>query len=180
MSDSVWPYGQQPTRLLHPQDSLVKNTGVGCHFLIHMRGNVGSKPRSRLGIRTFLVARWIWICLTIQGTRVASLVWEYSSCRGTAASMCHKYWARALGSARHSYWACVLQLLKPACPRGCTLKLLSPRAATIEDVEARACAPWQKKPPQWETHASQLESSLRSLNLEKAQAQQQKAQHNHK
>ena len=35
MSDSVQPYEQQPTRLLHPQDSLGKNTGVGCHFLLH-------------------------------------------------------------------------------------------------------------------------------------------------
>ena len=35
MSDSLQPYGQQPTRLLCPQDSLGKNTGVGCHFLLH-------------------------------------------------------------------------------------------------------------------------------------------------
>ena len=34
VSDSVWSYGQQPTRLLCPQDSLGKNTGVGCHFLL--------------------------------------------------------------------------------------------------------------------------------------------------
>ena len=33
-SDSGQPYGQQPTRLLRPQDSLGKNTGVGCHFLL--------------------------------------------------------------------------------------------------------------------------------------------------
>ncbi|KAB0355781.1 hypothetical protein FD755_021722, partial [Muntiacus reevesi] len=30
VSDSVRPCGQQPTRLLHPQDSPGKNTGVGC------------------------------------------------------------------------------------------------------------------------------------------------------
>ena len=36
MSDFVRPYGQQPTRLLHPQDSLGKNTGVGCHFLLQV------------------------------------------------------------------------------------------------------------------------------------------------
>ena len=29
---TVRPYGQQPTRLLCPRDSLGKNTGVGCHF----------------------------------------------------------------------------------------------------------------------------------------------------
>ena len=34
MSNSVRPYGQQPTRLLCPRDSLGKNTGVGCHFLL--------------------------------------------------------------------------------------------------------------------------------------------------
>ena len=28
------PYGQQPTRLLCPQDYLVKNTGVSCNFLL--------------------------------------------------------------------------------------------------------------------------------------------------
>ena len=37
MSDSVRPYGQQPTRLLCPQDSLGKNTGMECHFLLHRK-----------------------------------------------------------------------------------------------------------------------------------------------
>ena len=34
MSDSVRPHGRQPTRLPRPWDSPVKNTGVGCHFLL--------------------------------------------------------------------------------------------------------------------------------------------------
>ena len=34
MSDSVRPHSRQPTRLCHPWDSLGKNTGVGCHFLL--------------------------------------------------------------------------------------------------------------------------------------------------
>ena len=34
MSDSVRPHRWQPTRLLCPWDSPVKNTGVGCHFLL--------------------------------------------------------------------------------------------------------------------------------------------------
>ena len=34
MSDSVWPYRRQPTRLPRPWDSPVKNTGVSCHFLL--------------------------------------------------------------------------------------------------------------------------------------------------
>ena len=32
LSDSVRPHRQQPTRLLCPQDSLGKSTGVGCRF----------------------------------------------------------------------------------------------------------------------------------------------------
>ena len=41
------PHRRQPTRLLHPQDSPVKNTGVGCHFLLqHMK--VKSLSRVRL------------------------------------------------------------------------------------------------------------------------------------
>ena len=31
---TLQPYGQQPTRRLCPRDSLGKNTGVGCHFLL--------------------------------------------------------------------------------------------------------------------------------------------------
>ena len=31
---TLQPHGQQPTRLLCPGDSLGKNTGVGCHFLL--------------------------------------------------------------------------------------------------------------------------------------------------
>ena len=35
MSDSVRPHRRQPTRLTCPWDSPGKNTGVGCHFLLH-------------------------------------------------------------------------------------------------------------------------------------------------
>ena len=31
------PYGEQPTRLLCPQDSPGKNTGVGCHVLLQKK-----------------------------------------------------------------------------------------------------------------------------------------------
>ena len=35
MSDSLWPHGLQTTRLLCPWSSPGRNTGVGCHFLLH-------------------------------------------------------------------------------------------------------------------------------------------------
>ena len=34
VSDSSWPYGLQPTRLLRPWDFPSKSTGVGCHRLL--------------------------------------------------------------------------------------------------------------------------------------------------
>ena len=34
MSDCSWPHGLKPTRLPRPWDSLGKNTGVGCHFVL--------------------------------------------------------------------------------------------------------------------------------------------------
>ena len=43
MAASVWPYGQQPTRLLCPRDSLGKNTGVGCHLLLLNLGQQSPK-----------------------------------------------------------------------------------------------------------------------------------------
>ena len=35
MSNSLQPHGLWPTRLLCPWNSSGKNTGVGCHFLLH-------------------------------------------------------------------------------------------------------------------------------------------------
>ena len=34
VSNSMWPHGLQPSRLLYPWDSPGNNTGVGCHFLL--------------------------------------------------------------------------------------------------------------------------------------------------
>ena len=34
MFNSVWPHRRHPTRLPHPWDSLGKNIGVSCHFLL--------------------------------------------------------------------------------------------------------------------------------------------------
>ena len=35
VSNSSWPHGLQPTRLLCPWEFLCKSTGVGCHYLLH-------------------------------------------------------------------------------------------------------------------------------------------------
>ena len=51
--DSVPPHGQQPTRLLHPQESPGKNNGMGCHFLPQCMKvkNESEVPQSGLTLR---------------------------------------------------------------------------------------------------------------------------------
>ena len=45
MFDSLQPHGLLPTRLLCPLDFPGKNTGVGCHFLLHEILTQGFSPR---------------------------------------------------------------------------------------------------------------------------------------
>ena len=61
-----------------------------------------------------LVAQWLRICLTMQGTQVRALVREDPTCRGATKPVHHNYWACVLEPASHNYWAHVPQLLKPA------------------------------------------------------------------
>ena len=52
MSDSVRPHRRQPNKLPRPWDSLGKNTGVGCHFLLQC-----VKVKSLSGVR-LLATPW--------------------------------------------------------------------------------------------------------------------------
>ena len=45
VSNSLRPYGPWPARLLCPWGSPGKNTGVGCHFLLHAP-NIGEQPNT--------------------------------------------------------------------------------------------------------------------------------------
>ena len=42
VSDSSWPHGLQPTRLLHPWDFPGKSTGVGCHCILYLNNSNNS------------------------------------------------------------------------------------------------------------------------------------------
>ena len=42
-------------------------------------------------IGTSLVAQWLRICLSMQGTQVRSLVWEDPTCRGGTKPVSHNY-----------------------------------------------------------------------------------------
>ena len=84
----------------------------------------------------------------MQETWVRSLGREDPMCHRATKPVCHDYWACALEPWSHNYWAHVLQPLKPTCPR--------------------SHAPQQEKLLQREVHATQVESSPRSLQLEKS------------
>ena len=62
MSDSLWPHGLQPARLLRPWDSPGKNSRVGCHFLLQwIFPTQGLSP-------DLLHCRKILYCLSHQGS----------------------------------------------------------------------------------------------------------------
>ena len=64
MSDSLWPQGLQPARLLGPWDLPGKNTGVDCHFLLQ-----GIFPTQGLNLG-LLHYRWILYQLSQQGGHI--------------------------------------------------------------------------------------------------------------
>ena len=64
VSDSARPHRRQPTRLPRPRDSLGKNPGVGCHFLLQCMKVKSESEVSQSIIHTTvyqmtsLVAQW--------------------------------------------------------------------------------------------------------------------------
>ena len=108
------------------------------------------------------VVQWIRIRLQIQATWVGSLVGEDCTCHGRL----HMSWK--------NYCACAPKPLKPACSKACDPQLLGSCAATTEAHAPRTCVLQLEKPPWWEAHVPQLESSPHLLQVEKALAQQQR------
>ena len=115
-------------------------------------GNCNSTPVAeaqclRIGEPSFkklwgasLVTQWLRICLSMQGTRVQSLVREDPTCCGATKPVRRNYWTCALEPTSHNYWA---------------------RAP-------RARAPQQEKPPQWEARAPQRRVTPAHRNQRKA------------
>ena len=67
---------------------------------------------------TSLVAKWLKIHLTMQGTQVQSLLQEDPTCRRATKPVYNKYWACALEPISHNYWAHSLQLEKACAQHG--------------------------------------------------------------
>ena len=52
VSNSLWPHGLQPTRLLRPWDFPGKSTGVGCHCLLHIMATSSYIKRKSFDLKT--------------------------------------------------------------------------------------------------------------------------------
>ena len=98
-----------------------------------------------------VVAQWERIRLPKQETRVWSLVWEDPTCHEATKRVHPSYWACGPEPRNHNYWALAPQRLKPAHPG--------------------AHAQPREKPPTWEAHTLQLESSSCLLQLKSGQQQ---------
>ena len=72
-SPTLQPHRRQPTRLLCPQDSLGKNTGVGCHFLLCLLDKPTKLSRPKV-FWASLVAQRVKHLPAMQETWVQSLV----------------------------------------------------------------------------------------------------------
>ena len=107
----------------------------------------------KLCSRASLVTQWLRICLPMQGTRVQALVREDPTCHGATKPVHHNCWACALEPASHNY--------------------RSPCATTTEAHAPRARAP-QREATAMRSPRTATKSSPRSLQLEKARAQQQR------
>ena len=64
MSNSLWPCGLQPARLLYPWDSPGKNPGVGCHFLL--QGRIWILVAKSLWPSVISFPSYVFLCLLLQ------------------------------------------------------------------------------------------------------------------
>ena len=67
MPDSVQPQRWQPPRLHHPWDSSGKNTGVGCHCLLH---NTNEEELKNLLVKAKQESKKVGLKLNIQKTKI--------------------------------------------------------------------------------------------------------------
>ena len=109
VSNSSWPHGLQPTRLLHPWDFPGKSTGVGCHCLLQ---SWGLMIVYCLGIAKLVNRQSPWgLLVPWERCQWAASTATYMSCGSSVQCQCH------LG---RSFWLVWLLLPTPT-PAGCLL-----------------------------------------------------------
>ena len=82
MSNSVQPHGQQPTSLLCSQDSIDKNIGVGCHFLLPTKNKHKEKILKAAREKQQVTYKGNPICLTADlSAETLQAIWEWQDIR---------------------------------------------------------------------------------------------------
>jgi len=79
VSDSVWPHGLPPTRLLHPWDFPGKSTGVGCHCLLQPKW-LQSRKTELVILSPYMHTQtdchdWMVFCFHYSGQRGCFWIW---------------------------------------------------------------------------------------------------------
>ena len=101
MSDSVWPYGQQSTRLLCSWDSLGKSTRVGCHALLQ---GIFPTQESNLGLLDCREILYYWATREARlgscACQSLSRVWVF----GIPQTVAHQA-SLSMGFSRQEYWS---------------------------------------------------------------------------
>ena len=119
-----------------------------------------------------LVVQWLRIHLPVKGIRVRSLVQEDPTCHGATKPVCHNCLCpRARKPQLLSPCATTTEPVRPSTR---VPQLLSLRAATSDARACRAHAP-QQEATSMRSPRTATKSSPRSLQLEKARAQQRRS-----
>ena len=107
-----------------------------------------------------LVAQWIRIHLSMQGTWVWSFVQEDATCQGATTPVCHDYWAQALVPVSCNYCACAPELLKPRRQGLCSRAREDPETRSRTAMKSIPCS-LQLKPMQ---KAVKIQCSQKQVN----------------
>ena len=118
-----WAYSSKSTVQLKMESRFQDRACSASSFTTTKGLHAATKTRCKSNKQIKINERFSWwlsvkrICLSRQWTPVRSLAWEDPTCLGAFKPMSQDYWACALEAGSYSYWAHVLQLLKPTCPR---------------------------------------------------------------
>ena len=93
-----FPYSVQKFLTSETQREFKGSPSIPTSFLI-MIYTTGDSPRAghtksflkNRALWASLVAKWLRVCLLMQGTQVRALVWEDPTCRGAARPVSHNY-----------------------------------------------------------------------------------------
>ena len=145
MPDSLQPHGLQPTRLLCPWDFPGKDTGGGCHFLLHMT-NLDSILKSRdISLPTKVrLAKALVFPVFMYGC--GSWTIKKAECQKIGASelWCWRRLLRVPWTARRSNQSILKEISPEYSLEGLTLKKLQYLTTWCEEM-----TPW-KRPWCWE------------------------------